>query len=239
MIPTEFEVKGQTITVPIRYSNQWELDVWPVIILEYTIITGNVFVPLNRRRRVTPYRTDTITFVSGTSLYDLSRTKVKEITEVKGILGGLVHTFVDGTDYQLTGDQIEWLGVDEPDDSTEFDVTFIAKWINVLLGGEKFDNLSVNIYTKDYGTKAAGNFINGVYLADSIAGQLHKFFEFETENSVDLVIITQPDIRNLDALAPGEYHRRRQFDVHLRHLESYELEPVEDVEEVETEVQIA
>lgn len=236
MIPSDYVVKGQTITIPIRYANQWETDVWPCIVLEYSILTGDVYTPNNKRRVTTNETKDTITFVSGTDDYALSMTKTKTIVEVIGYKSGLLHTFVLDTDYELSTstNEIVWLTGDKPDDGTDFEVTFTSKWVTTLHGGEKYDNLSINVYTKDYGSVDGGDFINGVLLADEIAGILHKFFEFETENSIDLVIITQPDINNLDNLTPGEYQRRRQFDVHMRHLEDYTTTK-EDIEEVEVE----
>lgn len=238
MIPTLYQVSGQTITVPIRYANQWEVDVWPCIVLEYTKLTGNVFTPLDKTRLTTNEKTDNIKYVAGTHIYTLSMTKCKDIVEVIGYYTGLIHTFVKGIDYKLTGDTIEWITGDKPDGDTIFDITFTSSWIRTVVGGEKYDNLSINVYTKDYGVVKDGTFINGVLLADEIAGQLHKFFEFEAENSIDLVMVTQQDITNLDDLTPGEYQRRRQFDVHMRHLESHEtqLPNIDEVEEPEVTV---
>lgn len=238
MIPSIYEISGQTIQVPIRYANQWEVDEWPCIVLEYTIITGNVFTPHDKVRLTTNERCDTIKYVTGTTIYPLSLTKCKNIVSVTGYRNGLLYTFVKGVSYQLSGDTIVWIGAPTPDANTEFEVVFTASWIHKLLGGEKYDNLSVNVYTKDYGNVDDGTFINGVLLADEIAGALHRFFEFEAENSLDLVIVAQPDINNLDGLTPGEYQRRRQFDVHMRHLESYETKQpsIDVVEDVEVDV---
>ena len=53
---------------------------------------------------------------------------------ITGLLSGIAHTFVNGTDYEkfdsdLDGfhDSIKWLGVDEPDNATNFEVSYNQK----------------------------------------------------------------------------------------------------------------
>jgi len=236
-IPSEFVVNGQSLTIPIRYASQWENDTWPCIILEYTSLSEKSYDFINLVYNKTNQQMDEITFTSGTSVYSLSMTLVWIIDEVQGFLLDRLHTFVNGVDYQLTGDTIEWLGADEPDNGSYFYVTFKSKWIRILKGGEKFDILSVNVLTKDYGDVDEGTYINGIVLADSIAGQLHKYFEYSMTMPDNTVNVTEATIVNLDALVEGEYQRRRQFDVKIRHVELVET-LVESVEEIDQEVDI-
>jgi len=234
-IPTSFTVRGQTVPVVVRYANQWEADIWPAIILEYTEDTVKSYDFIDLNYDSTNQKIEDITFVSGTLVYSLSGTKVKEIVTVEGLLSGRRHTFVQGTDYQLdaVNDEIEWLGVDVPDDGTDFRILYKFKWVRLMKGGEKFDILSVNVMAKDWGSVDTNNFINGIVLAEEIAGQLHRLFEYSIEPPDNTVFVTESTIRNLDALTEGEYQRRRQFDVRIRHVELVEtlVESIEDVDE--------
>jgi hypothetical protein len=66
---------------------------------------------------------DTFTYEDGTATYRLTEPVTGTITITDGTT-----TFVEDTDYEVAsnGIDINWLGVDTPDDDTEFTVTYVA-----------------------------------------------------------------------------------------------------------------
>lgn len=84
---------------------------------------------------VTTGNTKTITYESGTDEYKVDDALVTDgITQVTGTLNGSSHTFVEGTDYEEVDvradgviNGIDWgIGGDNPDDGTDFTVTYDA-----------------------------------------------------------------------------------------------------------------
>lgn len=77
---------------------------------------------------------ETHTYVTGTDEYELTNLPTSNISLVTGTLSGVPHTFTKGTDYQLVDndldgqfDSVEWLGVDLPDNGTNFAVSYQRK----------------------------------------------------------------------------------------------------------------
>ena len=95
------------------------------------------------------------TYLTGTSKYLLSNLPTSNISLVTGTLATVSdHTFVKGTDYQLIDntsdgfyDTIEWLGEDEPDNSTTIYVSYQRK----AAGDElcRFIAQEINEYLRD------------------------------------------------------------------------------------------
>jgi uncharacterized phage protein gp47/JayE len=58
--------------------------------------------------------------------YKLANAPVKSIVRVEGIMDGARHAFVEGVDYQLAVDMLEWLTEgDSPDDGTAFSANYV------------------------------------------------------------------------------------------------------------------
>lgn len=71
------------------------------------------------------------TYTTGTNEYELTNLPTSNVSLITGTLSSAPHTFVKGTDYQLIDDDsdgqfdsVEWLGVDLPDNSTDFAVSY-------------------------------------------------------------------------------------------------------------------
>jgi uncharacterized phage protein gp47/JayE len=63
----------------------------------------------------------------GRTIYKLKSVPVKAITEIAGTCGGDLHHFEEGTDYQISGDGIEWVVEGKkPDPSSVFYVSYLA-----------------------------------------------------------------------------------------------------------------
>lgn len=79
--------------------------------------------------------TEDITFATATDVYDLANAPVSNISLVTGTFSGTPdHTFVNGTDYERNDEDgdgfwesIRWLGVDLPDNITDFYVSYNRK----------------------------------------------------------------------------------------------------------------
>lgn len=94
------------------------------------------------------------TFATGTDEYTLTNIPASSISSVTGTLSSVAHTFVKDTDYQIYDndgdglyDSIQWLGVDTPDNSTTFLVTYAR-----ILEGQDLANyiaLEAHIYLRD------------------------------------------------------------------------------------------
>lgn len=95
------------------------------------------------------------TYLTGTDKYTLTNLPTSNISLVTGTLSATPgHTFVKGTDYQLIDDDsdgfydsIEWLGVDEPDNSTTIYISYQRK----AAGDElcRFIAQEINVYLRD------------------------------------------------------------------------------------------
>jgi hypothetical protein len=77
---------------------------------------------------------ETHAYATGTDEYELTNLPTSNISLVTGTLSGVPHTFTKGTDYQLVDndldgqfDSVEWLGVDLPDNGTNFAVSYQRK----------------------------------------------------------------------------------------------------------------
>ncbi len=68
--------------------------------------------------------TEEHTYVSGRTSYALSNRPVEAIAEVKGLHRGVRKAFVQGVDYRPSGNSVEWLGADHPDEGTKFEVRY-------------------------------------------------------------------------------------------------------------------
>lgn len=74
------------------------------------------------------------TYLSGTTIYELENLPLSAISMLTGRISSLPHTFVHNTDYRLIDndadglyDSVEWLGVDTPDNGTDFSVSYQRK----------------------------------------------------------------------------------------------------------------
>lgn len=233
-IPTEYVVRGITVPVVVRYANQWRPDEWPCIILEYTSLSEKSYEFLGYHYKATHTMNSTLVFDRNIHTYTLPIPRATKIYTVWGTLNKLEHEFLVDVDYSLVGNDIVWIGP-FPDHGTTFYVKYRSDMIEVFKGGEKIDILNVNVMTKDWGDVKAGTFINGVMLADYIAGQLHTYMQYSMEPPINVVTNVEEKIKNLDALTEGEYQRRRLFIVELKHVE-YVSTLVESIEEIEHEV---
>lgn len=240
-IPTEYMIREIEVPVVVRYANQWRPDEWPCIILEYTSLTEKSYDFINHIYTVTHIMKDLITFDEDVLTYELKVPRATNIVKVIGTKDGLEYTFEWGVDYILENNNIVWVSVpapgSRPDDGTEFYVKYRSNMINVVKGGEKIDVLNINVMTKDFGDVKSGNYINGVMLADYIAGYLHTYMQYSFQPPDNVVTVVEQEIKNLDALTEGEYQRRRMFVVMLKHTE-YASALVESIEEIESEVTI-
>jgi len=240
-IPTEFTIRGIEVPVTIRYANQYRGEEYPCIVLEYTSLTEKSYDFINHVYSITNIMNDILEFKEGVLTYPLSVPRATNIVKVIGVLNGLEYVFVLNDDYYLDGNNIVWTTLptpgDVPDLNTVFYVVYHSEMIKVTKGGEKIDVLNINVMTKDWGDVKSNNFINGVMLADYIAGQLHKYMQYSLQPPENTVLYVERDIKNLDALTEGEYQRRRLFIVMIKHVE-YTSSLVESVKEIETEVSI-
>ena len=73
-------------------------------------------------------------YTTGTDVYELTNLPTSNISMVTGTLSGTPHTFLKGTDYSLVDqdldgfyDSISWLGVDLPDNGSDFSVSYQRK----------------------------------------------------------------------------------------------------------------
>lgn len=86
-----------------------------------------------------------------TDEYTLRKAPIKEIEEVTGVYNGdSGHTFVKGTDYELSADneRIVWLNGDRPDDNTDFFVDYRSRSIidrYLESGEEELDEVEAEI----------------------------------------------------------------------------------------------
>lgn len=84
---------------------------------------------------------ETIPVVTGNSVYDLVNVPISNISLVTGtLLGTPGTTFVNDTDYERNDEDgdgfwesIKWLGADEPDDPSDFYVSYNRKAANIEL----------------------------------------------------------------------------------------------------------
>ena len=78
---------------------------------------------------------ESITFTTGTDVYDVANAPFTAISLVTGeLLGVPGHTFINGTDYERNDEDgdgfwesIKWLGVETPDNGTNFAVSYNRK----------------------------------------------------------------------------------------------------------------
>jgi CCR4-NOT transcriptional regulation complex NOT5 subunit len=95
------------------------------------------------------------TYLTGTDKYTLTNLPTSNISLVTGTLSSTpAHTFVKDTDYQLIDDDsdgfydaIEWLGEDEPDDSTTIYISYQRKGAGDELC--RFIAQEINEYLRD------------------------------------------------------------------------------------------
>jgi len=94
------------------------------------------------------------TYMTGTTEYELDNLPLSTISLITGIVTTLPHTFTNGTDYQLIDgdsdgylDTVEWLGVDLPDNGTDFNVSYQRKMSADELC--RFIAQEINAYLRD------------------------------------------------------------------------------------------
>ncbi len=73
-------------------------------------------------------------YITDTNEYELTNLPISSISMITGIISGAPYTFLKGTDYQLIdddsdghSDSVEWLGVNIPDNGTDFSVSYQRK----------------------------------------------------------------------------------------------------------------
>lgn len=80
---------------------------------------------------VTTVSNEEVTFVNGVDTYTLAEIPVAAVTSIVGTLAGAPdHPFILNTDYNLSGNDIVWLGADQPDNATIFYTSYT--YTNVL-----------------------------------------------------------------------------------------------------------
>lgn len=93
-------------------------------------------------------------YVTDTNEYELTNLPTSNISMITGTLSSAPHTFLKGTDYQLIDndsdgyfDSVEWLGVDLPDNGTDFSVSYQRKMSADELC--RFIGYEINQYLRD------------------------------------------------------------------------------------------
>lgn len=233
LIPVDYTVRGFTVHVAKRYANQFVADVFPAITLKYAMLGVESFRPLDNIRNMVQITKDTNTYTTGTTKYDLEIERTDEIKKVWGVVAGASYVF-DPIEYQLLTltNELEFLGPNYPDDGSTFYVRYHHDLIRVFLGGEFYDLVSFSAWADDeYIDAATSTRINGIVIAEKVANDLRKFMMYNLD--VNGTVITNASlIRDLDDLAGAEYHRRRQFDLRVRHTEMVEIQ-IENIKEVD------
>lgn len=93
-----------------------------------------------------------IAFTTGTLSYLLVQQDVEDIQSVTGTVSGAPHTFVQGTDYELSADDktIVWLGATLPDNATNFTVNYRHRKYRRRFGMDGSVSVRLHVVTKDY-----------------------------------------------------------------------------------------
>lgn len=95
---------------------------------DLTQVAINVYVPPNLTCEVNNVATEGHVYVSGTDAYTMLEQPVSIIgATVDGTLSAVAHSFIRGTDYELTyglTDKITWLSGDKPDVGTTFTIAY-------------------------------------------------------------------------------------------------------------------
>ena len=129
---------GMSCTEQIENVNL-KITIWTVLDLVCTVVSTS--------DEVHGYITDT-------NEYELINLPTSNISMVTGQLSGIPHTFLKGTDYQLVDDDsdgyfdsIQWLGIDLPDNGTNFNVNYQRKMSADELC--RFIGYEINKYLRD------------------------------------------------------------------------------------------
>lgn len=123
-------------------------------------ISEIIEVTVNDRAYLVEDESDT--FSTGTSNYTLSNTPVSYIKTITGTAGGAAYTFLQGIDFELSGNDVVFeIGGTDPDDSTDFyvDYVYIVNGaFNVVVSGNGTLSASVMSTVNDTidDAKAAG-----------------------------------------------------------------------------------
>lgn len=112
--------------------------------------------------------------------YKLVNTPVKTIVKVDGILNGSIHSFRLGEDFRQSGDMLEWLSKDRPDDATSFSVNYI------LSGPTGITDVNPGSVTRTI-VESVSREIDFLY-AQLNHVYLSGFIETATGSSLDLVV---------------------------------------------------
>lgn len=93
-------------------------------------------------------------YITDTNEYELDNLPTSNISMITGSLLGVPHTFLKGTDYQIIDndsdgyfDSVQWLGVDLPDNGTDFSVNYQRKMSADELC--RFIGYEINKYMRD------------------------------------------------------------------------------------------
>ncbi len=238
LIPTNVTVDGIAFVGNKRYANQHLAEPsYPSIVLNYSLTDNNIYMPFSSWRKSSNKSEQTFTYATGTNDYDVTYYPLKAIESIVGTVLGVAYTF-DPAEYTiLDTDTIRFLGPTYPDDTTTFEVTYTHKLVRQIIGSELYDNLSVNIYAEDYYNESNQDNVNGIKIAVALTDLVKKFFKYfnRLQSNDDIVVRDVSDVRDLDELMQEPEKRRRQFDVHLAHVESEEL-TVETIEEIDWQI---
>ncbi len=231
-IPSAFTVQSEAITASKRYANQFADDVFPAVVLNYPDYSFPLYVHPDDRIKVTEETIDSFTFLTGTNDYLLTISPADIIREVKGYLSGRFQK-IAATNYTLdTGaNEIQWTGPTFPDNNTSFTVEYHHKLVRIFKRDPMYDLLSVNVYAINVDKSPGPGEVNGIIVSQEIAKKVRAFLRWTFANN-DMVLTNFSQIVDLDELATGEYTRRRQFDLWVRHHEVDET-TVEDIETVQ------
>ena len=242
-MPEEITIEGKTFTVAKRYANQYKAEVFPAVTLRFGGLTDPKTLNLDRVRRKEVNSTVSDTYVTGTDLYELDPDYAMSISSVVGVVSGSAYTF-DPTEYQLANQgptgyysQIEFLGPTKPDNGSTFSVTYKHAWVRSWQGGEFRDVVSVEVWAKDSEIETpAGEkkFVNGMLIVQELVEIFTQWFRYFCDDlSNEFTVDSVSEVRDLDGTVEGEEERRRQFDVHIAHVESVEKTKVATIETVD------
>jgi len=229
-IPTVYNVEGKTFNATVVYANQFQMDVFPAIVLQYTHKSDILYRPWDNIVMIDPnYSQEEQTSITATSEWSYSLPHADlNIKRIDGIYNGAPTTFDDYIKDQSTLTFIN----QKPDTGTDFTVTYDAYYYKKVYGGWLTDLLSINVYA----TRQQG--VNPIIIVDSIATQLYKYFQYTANNYLkpyNMLVLNLSNISNLDQLVQTEDWRRRHFTVSIQHVETLEeLSP----RILETEVEV-
>jgi len=228
-IPTNFTVDNVNFNATKIYENQWQGDRYPAIVLNYPYIR-DVFQPLGQLRcrgSVERQTSNTIPATSSLS-YALSIGDVASLVSVTGTKNSSPFTFdIDKITLEDDDQTITFDVTERPDVGTNFIASFNYHMIDTVLGKVASAILSVKIYAETYRYPNGPASVNGARIANAIAKELTDFFEYEAdEHLTNLFAWIISDVRVLDGFLESNYRFLRQFDVTIRHSDSYVKEEI-------------